>query len=100
MERQGGFASSISIWEIGIKIKRGYLELPLSLGEFVRRLETNSALEVMPVDTACWSRSVGLDWEHNDPADRVIVATALQKGVPLLTKDRVIRTFAGIRTIW
>jgi len=45
-------------------------------------------------------RSVSLDWEHRDPADRVIVATALQQGVPLLTKDAAIRGFPGVQCVW
>jgi PIN domain nuclease of toxin-antitoxin system len=100
MERQGGFASSISIWELGIKVKRGKLALPIPMEEMVRRLEQGGIVELLPVDTAIWLRSLSLAWEHSDPADRVIVATALSRGVPLLTKDETIRAFDGVVTIW
>lgn len=35
-----------------------------------------------------------------DPADRIIYATAVDLGVPLLTRDRRIRAFDRQRTIW
>jgi PIN domain nuclease of toxin-antitoxin system len=100
MERQGGFASSISIWELGVKVKRGKLQLPLPIEELVRRLEQGGVVELLPVDTAVWLRSLSLAWDHPDPADRVIVATALMRGVPLLTTDDAIRAFDGAITIW
>ena len=35
-----------------------------------------------------------------DPADRMIVATALEYGVPLVSRDRALRSYPHIRTIW
>jgi PIN domain nuclease of toxin-antitoxin system len=51
-------------------------------------------------DTKIWLRSLALDWDPRDPADRVIVATALIRGVPIVTKDVAIRSYAGVQTIW
>ena len=100
MEREGGVASTISIWEIGLKVKRGKLELGIGVGELTRRLERTAVVELVPVDATIWIRSLELSWSHRDPADRVIVATAQAAGVPLLTKDDVIRSYAGIETVW
>lgn len=100
MEQQGGLASAISIWELGIKVKRGKLELPIRVEEFARRIERGGVVELVPVDTNVWLRSLSLPWEHSDPADRVIVATALMRGVPLLTKDSAIREFKEVQSIW
>lgn len=100
MEREGGFASAISIWELGVKVKRGKLELPLHIEEFARRLERGGVVTLLPVDTEIWLRSLALPWEHADPADRVIVASALSRRVPVLTKDAVIRGFSEVRSIW
>jgi PIN domain nuclease of toxin-antitoxin system len=100
MEREGGFASAISIWEIGIKAKRGKLELPISVEEFARRIEQSGVVELLPVDTNTWLRSLSLPWLHADPADRVIVATALIRDVSLLSKDTLIRGFRGVTCVW
>ncbi len=100
MERDGGFASSISIWELGIKVKRGKLELGLAVDELARRVERSGVVELIPVDTALWLRSLALPWEHRDPADRVIVATALRLDLPILTRDETLHAFAGVRCVW
>jgi PIN domain nuclease of toxin-antitoxin system len=100
MERQGGFASTISFWEIGMKCQRRKLALPITIDELARRIERGGVVELVPVDSAIWLRSLSLPWSHSDPADRVIVATALAKGLPLLTKDQAIRSFDGVDSIW
>lgn len=90
----------MSIWELGIKVKRGKLVLPLAIDELSRRIERTGVVDLVPVDAAIWLRSLSLEWDRADPADRVIVATALTKGLPLLTKDEVIRTFTSVSSIW
>jgi PIN domain nuclease of toxin-antitoxin system len=100
MEERGGFASAISIWELGVKVQRGKLELGLSIDEFARRVERSAIVELVPVDTTIWLRSLALPWEHRDPADRVIIASALLKGVPLLTRDAIMHEFDGVQCVW
>jgi PIN domain nuclease of toxin-antitoxin system len=100
MEEEGGYASSISFWELAIKVKRGKLELPLDVAELARRIERGGVVEILPVDTATWLLSASLPWDHHDPADRVIVASALKQNVPLLSKDEAIRSFPGVVHIW
>lgn len=99
VERHGGFASAISIWELGLKIKRSKLDVVITIDELVRRT-LGTAIELLPVDTATWVRSLDLPWEHRDPADRVIVATALLRGVPLMTNDAEIHRFGGVECVW
>lgn len=55
----------------------------------MHRTETSAAVELVAVDTTAWLRSVSLDWDHRDPADRVIVATALLKGTPRAHEGRI-----------
>jgi len=100
MEEVGGFASSISLWELGLKIKTKQLDIGMSIEEFARRIERSGTVEIVAVDTTLWLMSLALRWDHRDPADRVIVATALAKGIPLLTKDAAIGLFNGIETVW
>ena len=91
--------SSISIWEIGIKVNRGGLSIPLTVREFADRLIRVDRVELLPVDTATWLKNIELDWAHRDPADRTIVAVALLHSCPLVTSDRAIRNFYG-NAIW
>jgi PIN domain nuclease of toxin-antitoxin system len=91
--------SSIAIWEIGIKIKRGRLAIPISVREYAERLKSVDQVEILPVDELTWIESIDLDWEHRDPADRVMVATATRFGCPLVTSDGVIARFYA-KSVW
>ncbi len=91
--------SSISIWEIGIKAQKGKLTLHGSLTEYIALLEQAEQVELLPVTTAIWLKTVELDWDHKDPADRVIVATAMLHNCPLVTSDGPIHQFYD-RAIW
>ena len=91
--------SSISIWETGLKVKRQRLFIPVSIQEFADKLERIDRLDILPVDVRTWVKNLELDWDHRDPADRTIVATASLHACPLVTSDAVIRSFYS-QTIW
>ena len=91
--------SSISIWEIGIKVARGGLSIPLPVREYAERLERIARVEVLPVDTEIWLANLEFSWDHRDPSDRTIVATAVVNDCPLVTSDRAMRSFYP-RTVW
>lgn len=95
----GGVISSISVWEIGIKIKRGKIDIGISLEEYISRLKRLTRFEIVPVDEDIWVSSINLDWTHKDPADRVIVATAALRDIPIVSKDTIIRDFYS-KVIW
>ncbi len=91
MEEDGGFVSSISLWEIGLKVKAGRLELGTSFDDYVNRVQQLSILEVLGVDLPIWLVNLSLDWGHKDPVDRTIVATAQVLDCPIVTKDSKMR---------
>lgn len=91
--------SSITIWEIALKVKRGKLTLPLPPVEYVERLRHVEKLEFRSVDVVTWLDNIELDWSHRDPADRTIVATAARLDCPLISSDGVIAEFYN-QTIW
>jgi PIN domain nuclease of toxin-antitoxin system len=100
MEERGGLASAISIWELGVKVQRGKLALGIDVPELARRIERTAVVEWVPVDTTIWLKSLALEWDHRDPADRVIVATALLRGVPIMTKDDALHRYRADLCIW
>ncbi len=85
--------SSISVWEIGLKVHRGRLQIPLSIGHYAESLQLLDRLDIRDVDVTVWLANLALEWHHRDPADRTIVATAQLLGCPLVTSDRVIASF-------
>lgn len=52
------------------------------------------------VDNDIALRSIQLDIPHRDPADRIIVATAIGLGVRLVTKDEKLVRYPGVETLW
>jgi PIN domain nuclease of toxin-antitoxin system len=91
--------SSISIWEIGIKVKKKDIILPITVDSYVNRLKQMDTLKIVPLEEDIIVRSLNLDWDHKDPADRFIVATAQKYGIPLVTADKIIRHFYP-KAVW
>ncbi|OEU48968.1 MAG: twitching motility protein PilT [Desulfobulbaceae bacterium S3730MH12] len=93
--------SSISTWEIALLVARGRLKLTIDISDWVRKTEGLTFVRFVPVDNTISLRSVSLPGNfHTDPADRIIAATALTMGIPLISKDRKILDYSHIQTIW
>jgi PIN domain nuclease of toxin-antitoxin system len=94
--------ADISLWELALLHERGRLLLPedVSAVEYVSRLLQALRLQVLPIsaDTADLSRSSL--FQHGDPADRLIAATALHGCWPLITADEKSRALPGLHCIW
>src|SRR3990172_3897954 len=54
--------SSISVWEIALKVKRGKLEIPLAIHDYVEQLNRLDKLEILSVDVQTWLDNLDLDW--------------------------------------
>ena len=93
LQERRAAVSSISFWEIGMRIQKGQLEFLFDLDAWRRELLDQGLVEI-PVDGAIAARAGLLVDMHGDPADRLIVATALQ-GHQLLTADRRILDWSG-----
>lgn len=90
----GLYVSAISFWEVAMLDQRGSLRLKAGPGRWrsdVLRLGVREA----PVDGAIAIRSTELMSAHRDPADRMIVATALGLGATLVTADEALLGWSG-----
>ena len=96
----GAFVSAISALEIGVKVRKGKLELPMVLDAWWPAVLEHHGLTVVPMDDDIAIRATGLPPVHADPADRVILATALHLRAVLLTPDPLIRAYPGAPVEW
>lgn len=96
---QSILVSAVSFWEIGSKVRRGRLVLPSSFSDFVDVISSMDRVTILSADLAEWLEAADLEWGHRDPADRLIVATARLRNIPLISSDRVIQRFYR-STIW
>jgi PIN domain nuclease of toxin-antitoxin system len=76
------------LWELAKLAQLGRIDIDLDDAELVRTL---SGIHVWPVDLAVSIQSTRLDFK-SDPADELIAATSIVHQVPLLTRDRRIRS--------
>jgi len=93
--------SSISTWEVAILASRGRLKLTMSPEDWVAASEALPFFDFVPVSNSIALKSVQLPGVlHNDPADRIIIATAISLGAVLVTKDEKIRNYEHVKTVW
>ena len=93
--------SSISAWEIAMLVARERLRFTIDADTWLNRVEALPFLAFVPVDNRIAVRSVHLEgFPHRDPADRLIVATALGLGATVVTADRRLRGYRPLVTLW
>lgn len=79
--------SAIVLWEIAKLAQLGRIEVDLDDRQVARAL---AGVHVWPITADIALTSTRLD-VRGDPADELIAATSIVHGVPLLTRDRVLR---------
>lgn len=93
--------SPITLWEITRKIAKGKLERPAppgfngSLAEWLRQ----AGYRVVPLSWDDAERANGLPMHHKDPMDRMLIATALARGLTIVSDDEVFGRY-GAPTVW
>jgi PIN domain nuclease of toxin-antitoxin system len=96
----GGIAiSAITLWEVAWLTTNGRLDISGTVEAFVERIASRAAIRPITVKVAVLATQLP-DTYPGDPCDRLIGATALAEGMPLVTKDRNIRRCRQIKTVW
>ena len=91
--------SDITLLELATLASKSRIHLDISLQSFLQEVE--SRFVVLPITGRVCERATELPATYpKDPADRIIGATALVEGLPLLTADREILRSKVIRTTW
>lgn len=89
------FIAAISVWELGLLETKGRLRLNFPCIEWVEHALTRSGINIASLSPAIAIESANLPGIfHDDPADRMIVATARVEGLTLLTRDQRILDYS------
>lgn len=94
------WVSPISALEIGKKVARGSLELPMDASQWFDFACHSHGLREEALNANTAAKSTELLPIHNDPFDRVLITTAIKKGMILLTPDRKIQQYPEVVTLW
>ena len=86
-------------WEVAMLVKRGRLTLPLPLADWCFEATANSGIECLPLTPAIGLRSVLLADIHRDPADRFIMATAIEHQASLFSLDNTIAAYPEMQGV-
>ena len=98
LRRDEVLVAAISFWEIAMLVERRRVRVDVSPAMLRQKVLEQGVREV-PVTGAIGIAAVALPGFHGDPADRLIVATALSIDAPLVTADeRILRWQGGLRT--
>ena len=91
--------STVSIIEVAVKNSIGKLKLN---AEGTRKAIVDMALTVIPFTPAHASRMFSLPLHHREPFDRMVIATALYEGLPLIGGDDKFPLYEseGLQLIW
>jgi PIN domain nuclease of toxin-antitoxin system len=91
--------SSITVWELRHKAALGKLPpLPLVNGSFVQHLAgLGFQMEVFDGNDA--EAAATLPPHHRDPMDRMLIASAMRRNLPIITCDTVFGAY-GVATLW
>ncbi len=94
MDSQSTWAvSAISCFEVSLLVKQKKLELNLSVDDWLHEALDGSGVICLPISCQIAERSVALSGIHKDPADRIIMATALVHGALLASVDSVFPSY-------
>ena len=87
------YISSVTFWELSLKYGLGKISfsgvLPEELPVWAKKL----GLDVLVLDAETASSIHQLPKYHNDPFDRMIIHTAIQNQLTLISRDRAFATY-------
>ncbi len=96
--------SPVSYWEISLKYGLGKLLLPATDPSEIPDATTRQGLTELPATTGIMStfHKLPANPDHGDPFDRLIIWQAISAKIPLLSKDRAMKSYQshGLNVVW
>jgi PIN domain nuclease of toxin-antitoxin system len=92
--------STVSAWEIAIKVQARKLQLKEPALDWFLAIAEQYDLRELALDARIACTAATLPPIHHDPFDRVLVAVARMNAFVILTSDKNIAKYPGLKTIW
>ena len=95
------FIADISLWEIAMLMAKKRLVIDTTYAEFISLIRAANHYVFESITPEIAELSASLNSGINlDPADRLICATSIVRGAPLVTADSNLRASKLVKTIW
>ncbi len=92
--------SAITLWEIAKLVELGRLTLKQPVLDWLNAVLSHPQIQLIPLSPEIIVQSTQLPGNfHKDPADQLIVATAVLLNCPLLTQDAKILNYPHVVTV-
>ena len=95
--------SIASFWEMAIKASLPVEKRRLNMKVSIRTLADicrKNQIEILALTPNDCERLMQLPHVHDDPFDRIIIAQAMERGIPLVTRDQRIWQYEDVEKIW
>ena len=92
------YISSVSLWEIAIKMNLGKLDLKLPLDKLLKDIE-DSGFITLQIENEYLTKLSDLPHIHKDPFDRLLISTALTENLTIITIDENIQKY-DVHWLW
>ena len=93
------FLSQVSLWKIAIKKTIKKLDIRETTYD-IERICALGGIEIVPIRNVYFETIQTFPYIHGDPFDRLIMATAVEENLILLTDDANIRKYEDVRVVW
>lgn len=92
------FVSIATFWEIGIKNSIGRLDLNSDLKTIFQIID-ETGFETLPITVNHILKNANLDFHHQDPFDRIIIAQSITEKMTIISKDRLFKNY-NVPIVW
>lgn len=94
------FVSTISFYEIAIKLSIGKIILPNTLEDFIFKTTNNDIqiLNLLPSHIVKY-QEIPVNIDHKDPFDRILISSAIVEKLPIITIDDKFNLYSSLITI-
>ena len=93
------FLSQATLWEIAIKKTIGKLDISETTFD-LEKICIEGGIEIIPIKKKYFETIQQLPYIHGDPFDRLIMASAIEEGLLLITDDSQIRKYQQVNIFW
>jgi PIN domain nuclease of toxin-antitoxin system len=95
------YASTLTAYELGVKFHQGRLPEAEALSTRFEQTCRTYDTSILQVKLEDFHLAAQLDWNHGDPADRIIAAQAIRNRCILVSADAKLQTFGkGLQVLW